>query len=107
MSQIAEQNNKMQYKGRQIEGWGEIKINKILFFFCNVIAIIGICILFITSILNKVFPMLGKTAFQARMAGSFGPDEYIMDFTLINMFAILLILVASVTGFVIYKKGLK
>lgn len=48
---------------------GEFQMNKILFFFSNLIAVIGICILFTTSILNKVMPMLGLAAYQAAAGG--------------------------------------
>lgn len=82
-------------------------MNKVLFFFCNIIAIIGICILFTTSILNKVFPMLGRAAFQAAMAGSYSPDDYIMNFTAINIMAVLMIIVAVVIGYKIYRQELK
>lgn len=80
-------------------------MNKILFFFSNLIAVIGICILFITNILNEVFPMLGRVAYQAAMAGSYSPNNYIVNFTVINLFAILLILVGVLTSYMIYKKG--
>ena len=80
-------------------------MNKILFFFCNLIAIVGICVLFITTILNEVFPIMGRVAFQAAMAGSDSPSEYAVNFTVINLFAILLILIGVITGYMIYKKG--
>ncbi|PWU67399.1 MULTISPECIES: hypothetical protein [Gracilibacillus] len=80
-------------------------MNKILFFFCNLIAVIGICILFITNILDEVFPMMGRIAFQAAMAGSYSRSDYIVNFTVINLFAILLILVGILAGYKIYKKG--
>ena len=84
---------------------GEVNMNKIIFFFCNLIAVIGICILFITTILNEVFPMMGRVAFQAVMAGSYSPSDYTVNFTVINLFAILLILVGVITGYKIYKNG--
>lgn len=91
----------------QKRGEREVKMNKILFFFCNLIAVIGFCILFSTSILNKVLPMLGKAAYQATAAGGYSSSDYIMNFTVINLFAILLILIGVVTGYRIYKNGLK
>lgn len=84
---------------------GEGKMNKILFFFCNLISVIGICILFITNILNEVFPIMGRFAFQAAMAGSYSPSDYKVNFTVINLFAILMILVGVITGYILYKKG--
>jgi hypothetical protein len=49
--------------------------------------------------------MMGRVAFQAAMAGSYSPNDYIVNFTVINLFAILLILVGVITGYMIYKKG--
>lgn len=72
----------------------------------NLIAVIGICILFTTSILNKVLPMLGRAAYQAAAAGGYSPSDYVMNFIVINFFAILLIVIGAVTGYKIYKKGL-
>lgn len=82
-------------------------MNKVLFFFCNLIVVIGICILFTTSILNKVFPMLGFVAYQAAAAGSYSPSDYVINFIVINLFAILLILIGVVIGYKIYKKSLQ
>ncbi len=81
-------------------------MNKILFFFCNLIVIIGICTILTTSILNKVLPMLGKAAYQAAAAGSYLRSDYIMNFTTINIFAILLIAIGLVSSYKIYKQGL-
>ncbi|MEK4713313.1 hypothetical protein [Sporosarcina sp. FSL K6-5500] len=81
-------------------------MNKILFFFCNLIAVIGVSILFTTSILNKVMPMLGFAAYQAAAAGGYSPSDYVMNFIVINLFAILLIIIGVVAGYKIYKKGL-
>lgn len=81
-------------------------MNKILFFFSNLIAIIGICILFTTSILNKVVPMLGSAAYQAAAAGVYSSSNYVMNFIVINIFAVLLILIGAVVGYKIYQKGL-
>ncbi|GGM43665.1 hypothetical protein GCM10011351_32060 [Paraliobacillus quinghaiensis] len=80
-------------------------MDKILFFFCNLIAVIGICILFITTILIEVVPMMGRVAFQAAMAGSYSPSDYTINFTVINLFAIILILVGVITGYKIYKRA--
>ena len=44
-------------------------MNKILFFFCNLIAVIGVSVLFTTSILKKVMPMLGFAAYKAAAEG--------------------------------------
>jgi len=49
--------------------------------------------------------MMGQVAFQAAMAGSYSPDNYTVNFTTINLFALLLILVGVTTGYLIYKKG--
>ncbi|MGM0844950.1 MAG: hypothetical protein ACQEUT_08230 [Bacillota bacterium] len=80
-------------------------MNKVLFFFSNLIVVIGICILFTTSILNKVLPKLGYAAYQAAAAGGYSPNDYVMNFIAINLFAILLILIGVITGYKIYKKG--
>ncbi len=87
-------------------GKGEVNLNKVLFFFCNLAIFLGILILFTTSILNKVFPMLGYVAFQAAATGSYSPDDYVMNFIAINLFAILLIVIGLVIGYMIYKKSL-
>jgi hypothetical protein len=81
-------------------------MNKVLFFFCNLIVFAGILILFTTSILNKVLPTLGYVAYQAATAGSYSPSDYVMNFNVINLFAILLIIIGLVTGYKIYKKSL-
>ncbi|MEC2159231.1 hypothetical protein [Virgibacillus halodenitrificans] len=81
-------------------------MNKILFFFSNLIAVIGICILFTTSILNKVMPMLGLAAYQAAAGGGYSPSDYVMNFIVINLFAILLITIGVVVGYKVYKRGL-
>ncbi|MGD6845386.1 hypothetical protein ACQCVH_23160 [Bacillus infantis] len=81
-------------------------MNKVLFFFSNLIVVIGICVLFTTSILNKVLPMLGYAAYQAAAAGGYSPSDYVMNFIVINLFAILLILIGVITGYKIYKKGI-
>lgn len=82
-------------------------MNKTLFLFCNLIAVIGVCILFTTSVLNKVLPILGYAAYQAAAAGSYSPSDYVMNFIVINLFAILLIIIGGVAGYKIYKKGLQ
>lgn len=81
-------------------------MNKILFFFSNLIAVIGICILFTTSILNKVMPILGFAAYQAAAAGGYSSSDYVMNFMIINLFAILLIIIGVVFGYKVYKNGL-
>lgn len=81
-------------------------MNKILFFSCNLIAVIGVCVLFTTGILNKVMPMLGFAAYQAAAAGGYSPSDYVMNFIVINLFAILLILIGVVAGYKIYKIGM-
>ena len=81
-------------------------MNKVLFFFCNLIVFAGILILFTTSILNKVLPTLGYVAYQATAAGSYSPSNYVMNFIVINLFAILLIIIGLVTGYKIYKTSL-
>ena len=81
-------------------------MNKVLFFFCNLIVFAGILILFTTSILNKVLPTLGYVAYQATAAGSYSPSDYVMNFIVINLFAILLIIIGLVTGYKIYKTSL-
>jgi len=48
--------------------------------------------------------MLGRVAFQSAMAGGYSPEDYIMDFKLINLFAVLLIVVGFGVGFYIYQK---
>ncbi len=50
--------------------------------------------------------MLGRSAFQAAAAGSYSPSDFIMNFTLINILAILLILIGGITGYKIYQKGM-
>jgi len=51
--------------------------------------------------------MLGRAAYQAVAAGGYTPDDYIMNFTVINLISVLLILAGVITGYKIYKKGLK
>lgn len=50
--------------------------------------------------------MLGRAAYQAAAAGGYSPSDYVMNFIVINFFAILLIVIGAVTGYKIYKKGL-
>ncbi len=50
--------------------------------------------------------MLGYVAFQAAATGSYSPDDYVMNFIAINLFAILLIVIGLVIGYMIYKKSL-
>ncbi len=84
---------------------GDCEMKKILFFFCNLMSIIGLCILFFTSLLNKIFPMLGRVAFQAAMAGSYSPSDYKINFTVINLCATLMIVVGVIVSYLLYKKG--
>lgn len=79
-------------------------MNKILFFFCGLASLLGIGVLFTTTILNKVLPILGRAAFQSAAAGSYTPGDYIMNFTAINIFAVVLIIVSFGLGRSIYKK---
>lgn len=81
-------------------------MNKVLFFFSNLIVFAGILILFTTSILNKVLPKLGYVAYQAAAAGSYSSSDYVMNFIAINLFAILLIIIGLVSGYKIYKTSL-
>lgn len=81
-------------------------MDKVLFLFCNIAILIGISILFVTSILNKVLPVLGYAAYQAAAAGSYSPDDYVVNFIIINLFAILLILAGLIVGYRLYKNGL-
>lgn len=50
--------------------------------------------------------MLGFAAYQAAAAGGYSPSDYVMNFIVINLFAILLILIGVVAGYKIYKIGL-
>lgn len=56
--------------------------------------------------MNKVLPTLGYVAYQATAAGSYSPSDYVMNFIVINLFAILLIIIGLVTGYKIYKTSL-
>jgi len=55
-------------------------MNKIGFTFSGVFIITGVITLIITRIINLVMPKFGRVAFQARMAGSYNPNEYHVNF---------------------------
>ncbi|MET3683385.1 hypothetical protein ABID56_001480 [Alkalibacillus flavidus] len=79
-------------------------MNKILFFFSNLLVVIGLCVLFVTNILNEVMPMLGRAAFQASMAGSYSPHEYQMNFNIVNLISGVLIIGGVVASYKIYVR---
>ena len=67
-------------------------MKKIAFVFSAIVSIIGILVLFTTSILNHIMPMIGRTAFQTA-TGSYSPDDYVMNFTSINTMATILVII--------------
>ncbi|WP_431803166.1 hypothetical protein [Halobacillus andaensis] len=81
-------------------------MNKVLFFFSNLLVVLGVCTLFVTSILSKTIPLLGRTAYQAAAAGSYAQEDYIVNFTTINIIAFLLIAIGAVSSYLIYKQVL-
>lgn len=78
-------------------------MNKIVFFFCNLLAFLGVCILFLTNFFNQIAPTLGKVAFQAAASGGYSPEEYVVNFTIINLLATLLIIGGVGSSYYLYK----
>ena len=68
-------------------------MKKIAFVFSAIVSIIGILVLFTTSILNHIMIMIGRAAFQAAAAGSYSPDDYVINFAAINTMAAILIII--------------
>ncbi|MTI70532.1 MAG: hypothetical protein FH751_09810 [Firmicutes bacterium] len=82
-------------------------MNKIGFTFSGVFVITGVITLIITKIINLVMPKIGLVAFQARMAGSYSPKEYHINFLGVNFIAICLIVLGIVFGYLFYKRETK
>lgn len=79
-------------------------MNKIGFAFSGLFVITGIVTLLMTTITNLVMPKIGRAAFQCAMAGSYTPNDYHIDFIVINIVAVCLIVIGSVLGYIFYKK---
>lgn len=82
-------------------------MNKIGFTFAGVLAITGVNTLLTTSIINQIMPKIGRAAFQCAMAGSYSPNDYHINFLVINIIATCLIIMGSVLGFLVYKHELR
>ncbi len=79
-------------------------MNKIGFTFSGILVITGIITLLKTTIINLVMPQIGRAAFQCAMAGSYTPNEYHIDFIVINIVAVCLIVIGVVLGYIFYRK---
>lgn len=79
-------------------------MNKIGFAFSGILVITGIITWLKTTMINLVMPQIGRVAFQSAMAGSYTPNEYHIDFIVINILAVGLIVIGSVSGYLFYRK---
>jgi len=79
-------------------------VNKIGFAFSGILVITGIITWLKTTMINLVMPQIGRVAFQSAMAGSYTPNEYHIDFIVINILAVGLIVIGSVSGYLFYRK---
>ncbi|MDD4296764.1 MAG: hypothetical protein PHC69_07380 [Ruminiclostridium sp.] len=78
-------------------------MKKIGFTFSGILVITGIITLLKTTIINLVIPQIGKVAFQFATSGSYHPDYYHINFSLVNIAAIYLVVVGVALGFKFYK----
>jgi hypothetical protein len=88
---------------RQAPRKERIIMNEIGFAFSGILVITGILTLLKTTIINLVMPQIGKIAFQFATAGSYHPDYYHINFSLVNIAAICLVVVGAALGLKFYK----
>lgn len=81
-------------------------MNKIGFLLSGLLVIIGVCVLFTTTIINKVLPILGRTAFQAAAAGSYSPSHYFANFLYLNLCALGIIILGLLAAWYFYRQEL-
>lgn len=62
------------------------------FIYSGMISIIGVIMLLITKMTNLIMPKIGLSAFQSAASGSYSPDAYYIDFSTVNTFSVLMII---------------
>ena len=82
-------------------------MNKIGFLLSGILSLMGVWVLFATNIINSLLPKIGYAAFQAAAAGSYNPGNYVIDFTGVNIFAVIGIItgIFLMVFFYTIKKG--
>lgn len=78
-------------------------MNKILFKLSGLVTLLSIFMLFLTSIIERIIPKLGLIAF-ALGQGVYTKSDYIIDFSIINYFAVALIVISLGLCIYAYKK---
>lgn len=79
-------------------------MRKIVFIFSCMSILIGAITIIITSILNEVMAKLGRMAFQFAAAGSYSSSDYVMNFYLTNLIAVVAIIAGIVVSVKMYNE---
>jgi hypothetical protein len=78
---------------------------KMGFIASTMLTLIGIVTMLLTRIINAVIPKIGLAAFQAAAAGSYRPENYLIDFSTINYIAAILIIIGVILSVKFYLDG--
>ncbi len=79
-------------------------MKKIMFIMGSIEVMLGVVLWSIADLLKNMMPVLGRTAFQLAMKGSFATGDYILFTTIPTILAIGLILAGIVQIFLSAKK---
>ena len=79
-------------------------MNQAGFILSGVIGILGIITLIFTRIIQLVMPAIGRVAFQAAMVGSYNPDDYYINFSILHIISVILIISAIILCYKFYKQ---
>jgi hypothetical protein len=83
-----------------------LKMKKIGFIFSYISILIGATIFVTTSILNQLLPKLGYLVFKVN-SGSYSPDEYVMNFTVVNGVAVAMVVAGIALSVYFYLQDIK
>ncbi len=79
-------------------------MNQAGFILSGVIGIIGVITLIFTRIIQLVMPAIGRVAFQAAMVGSYNPDDYYINFSMLQIISVILIILAIILCYKFYEQ---
>lgn len=78
-------------------------MKKMMYAFGCVEIISGLLLLAIVDLLKSIFPLLGRIAFQAAMAGSYTANNYIFSAPIAIVIAIVLLITGAIQIIVAFK----
>lgn len=77
-------------------------MKKLGFVYSGLLVLIGIIINMFTRIINLILPKAGLIAFKIAAAGSYAPDEYIVNFRPVNAIATVIGIIGLILAVIFY-----